>query len=79
MHFGRLEDLSGIDFTLPKDDPATGKLLKNLPLRKSDPKVYIGCPVWADRGYVGKVYPKGARADKFLYWYCRQFNSIEVN
>lgn len=79
MHFGRLTDLTGIDLTLPNDAPQNRVLLAGLPPRKGDAKLYIGCPVWADKGYVGKVYPKGTKADQYLYWYCQQFNSIEVN
>jgi len=78
MHFGRLENIENVDFSLPGDHPANTKYLKeSIPSKK--PEVYIGCPVWTDRGYVGKLYPPKTRSEDFLYHYCRQFNGVEVN
>jgi len=64
--------------TLPPDDVLTTEHLKNL---KSDntPQVYIGCPVWSDKNYVGKMYPYKTKPADYLKAYCKQFNSIEVN
>ncbi|MDX2003010.1 MAG: DUF72 domain-containing protein [Chitinophagales bacterium] len=77
MQFGRLTDISTIDFSLPVDDVHNAGILASA--AKQAAKVYVGCPVWADKGFIGKIYPKGTKADKYLYHYCQQFNSIEVN
>ncbi len=78
MQFGRLENIEQLDFVLPEDHPGNTKYLKDSkPSQK--PEVYIGCPVWTDRGYIGKLYPPKTRSEKFLHHYCRQFNAVEVN
>jgi uncharacterized protein YecE (DUF72 family) len=42
-------------------------------------QVYLGCPVWADKGFVGKLYPPNTREADFLNEYAKQFNTIELN
>jgi uncharacterized protein YecE (DUF72 family) len=81
MKFGRLEAraLSQVTWELPEDPPATQALLNKLPLRTQAPSVYIGCSVWTDRSFVGKVYPQGTPAKDFLKVYCQQFNTVELN
>ena len=80
MKFGWVEnndDLQGLDLSLPDDNRLTKLTLNGKKVIK--PKVYIGCPVWSQKGYVGKIYPKGTKAKDYLSEYCKQFNSIEVN
>jgi uncharacterized protein YecE (DUF72 family) len=81
MKFGRLEAsaLSQISWELPTDPPATQAVLDRLPPRTQTPSVYIGCSVWTDRSFVGRVYPQGTPAKDFLKIYCRQFNTVELN
>jgi uncharacterized protein YecE (DUF72 family) len=81
MKFGRLEEdaLSGVALGLPEDPPATHALLDKLPPRTQSPSFFIGCSVWTDRSFVGKVYPRGTPAKDFLQVYCRQFNTVELN
>ena len=81
MKFGRLETsaLSQISWELPSIPSATQVLLDNLPARTQVPAVYVGCSVWADRSFVGKVYPQGTPAKDFLKVYCRYFNTVELN
>ena len=78
MDFGKLSDISGVDFTLPADNPLTEKVLtlsdQAMPLQ-----IYVGLPLWADKSWKGKLYPQSADDKKFLYHYSRQFNSIELN
>ncbi len=78
MEFGRVTEnkLNGIDFSLP-DEPATNKLVLEQP--KKNPLVYIGCAKWGRKEWVGKIYPKGTRAVKFLEHYVKNYNSIELN
>jgi len=81
MKFGRLEAsaLSQVAWDLPEDSPATQALLGKLPPRTQVPAVHIGCSVWTDRSFVGKVYPQGTPARDFLKIYCQQFNTVELN
>ena len=64
MKFGRSDTsaLSQVAWELPVDPPATQALLHQLPLSAQAPAVYIGCSVWTDRSFLGKVYPKGTPA-----------------
>ena len=77
MKFGRVEDLSKVIFQLPADDPANQDVLQKASPEKVN--IYIGCPVWGDKGFVGKLYPKKTKNSDYLYYYSRQFNSIELN
>lgn len=79
MKFGKLPDISGIDFSLPPDAPQTGLLLAGLPKREGPPRLYIGCTGWSMKEWVGRVYPPGTRAKDHLHAYSRQFNTIELN
>ena len=76
MDFGRLEDVSKVDFTLPPDRPMTSEVLQK---SGKPPKVFVGCPVWGDKRFVGKIYPKGTQAKDFLKVYSTRFNAIELN
>ncbi|MCS6820243.1 MAG: DUF72 domain-containing protein [Microscillaceae bacterium] len=82
MDFGKvpLEHLDKIDFRF-SEAPETFfipcQAIENqtrLPL-----KVWVGCPVWANKAWVGKIYPKGTKEKDFLTFYSRQFNTIELN
>ena len=79
MKFGKLSDISGVDFTLPPDAPQAGPLLGSLPQREGPPLLFIGCTGWSMKEWIGKVYPKGTKAKDFLRVYSRQFNTIELN
>ena len=81
MKFGCLEAsaLPQVVWELPEDTPATQALLAALPPPTQAPAIYIGCSVWTDRGFVGKVYPQGTSTKDFLKVYCQQFNNVELN
>ncbi len=74
MKFGKLEDASHIDFTLPKDHPDTRDALS----RNTEGlgHVSIGCAKWSRTDLKG-FYPKGTRDE--LSYYATQFSSIELN
>lgn len=74
MKYGKVEEPSIIDFTIPADDAGTEKVLKTSPDR--DFEVYIGCAKWNKSDLKG-FYPKGTKDE--LTYYSRQFNSIEMN
>lgn len=42
-------------------------------------KVYIGCPIWSFKGWVGNFYPEGTKSTDFLYEYARRLTTIEGN
>lgn len=77
MDFGKLPDISNVDFTLPPDDPANAGVLGGKPAQA--PRIYLGCPSWNHPEWMGKVYAKGPKSREFLPEYVQQFNGIEVN
>lgn len=74
MKYGKVDDPSHIDFTLPADDAATEKILKGS--SSNEFEVYIGCAKWNKIDLKG-FYPRGTKDE--LTYYSRQFNSIELN
>ncbi len=73
MEFGRIHNYEDMDYTL-----ADFKFYQqhNKSLEK---KLFLGCPVWNDPGFKGKIYPADCDTKDFLFHYSRNFNSIEVN
>jgi uncharacterized protein YecE (DUF72 family) len=41
--------------------------------------LYLGCPVWSYKGWVGKFFPKHASASDFLRLYSQKLNCVEGN
>jgi uncharacterized protein YecE (DUF72 family) len=41
--------------------------------------IYLGCPVWSFKGWVGNFYPKGTKSTDFLHEYARRLTTIEGN
>lgn len=41
--------------------------------------LYIGCPIWSFKGWVGNFYPKGTKPADFLREYARRLTTIEGN
>lgn len=79
MDFGKVAytALDTIDFTLPPEPAQNSEVLGGK--RTAEPKVYVGCPRWGVKDWVGKLYPKGTKDSHFLDEYVRQFNCIELN
>lgn len=78
MKFGKVKNISLVDFTLPPDAAGTAENLR----RNDKPEqldFYIGCTGWSMKEWVGKVYPAGTKRRDFLREYTRQFNTIELN
>lgn len=40
---------------------------------------YLGCPVWACPGWVGKVFPAGCKRAEWLGYYSQAFSTVEGN
>ncbi len=75
MIFGKVDDPGSIDFTLPPDNPGTGRVLSQSDY-KLQPNVYVGCAKWNRKDLKG-FYPRGTKDD--LTYYATQFNCIELN
>ena len=41
--------------------------------------IYLGCPIWSFKGWVGNFYPKGTKPAEFLREYARRLTTIEGN
>lgn len=74
MKFGKVEDPSKIDFTLPKDHPQTKEILSRN--TKGLENISVGAAKWTKSEMKG-FYPKGTKDE--LTYYSTQFNSIELN
>lgn len=79
MKFGKLPDISQVDFTLPADASATAAVLQRDGDSTTPLQFYIGCTGWSMKEWVGKVYPAGAKTKDYLRHYAQQFNTIELN
>ncbi|MEO1437757.1 MAG: DUF72 domain-containing protein [Bacteroidota bacterium] len=77
MKFGKVLDITGVDFSLPADENAP--FLASLPEQSAPFGFYFGCTGWSMKEWVGKVYPKGTKSKDYLRVYSRQFNTIELN
>ena len=75
MKFGKVEDPSNIDFTLPEDHPDTQVVLSKV-TEETDLNVFVGCAKWNRQDLKG-FYPRGTKDE--LAYYSSQFNSIELN
>jgi uncharacterized protein YecE (DUF72 family) len=40
---------------------------------------FLGCAVWAHKGWVGELFPQGTRPADFLHLYSRRFTAVEGN
>ena len=41
--------------------------------------LYLGCPIWAFKGWVGSFFPKGTKPGDFLREYARRLTTVEGN
>ncbi len=74
MQFGKVENPSEIDFSLPADAPETIKILQKN--KSGNFNAYVGCAKW-NRADLKGFYPRGTKDE--LSYYSTQFNSIELN
>lgn len=79
MEFGKLQDISQVDFCLPPDAPFSWEALRRGDDAEPAPVLYIGCTGWGMPEWVGTIYPAGTKPKDFLRHYARQFNTIEHN
>ena len=74
MKFGKVDDPSTVDFTIPPDHPDTKKVLARS--KANELAVYVGCAKWNSKDLKG-FYPKGTKDE--LAYYASQFNCVELN
>lgn len=74
MKFGSVQNIEGIDFTLPPDHPDTAIVLGGKAEKKLT--LFVGCAKW-NKQDLKNFYPKGIKDE--LEYYASQFNSIELN
>lgn len=79
MKFGKVLDLSPIDFSIANPPMATEDLLDALPDPEETPEVYYGCTGWSMKEWVGTYYPLDAKSKEYLRHYAKQFTTIELN
>lgn len=80
MEFGKLQDISKVNFTLPQDHPDTIHVLQALGKPPGTAlRIYIGATGWGNQEWVGKWYPPATRSSDFLQHYTHQFRTIELN
>lgn len=78
MKFGKLLDISHVDFQLPPINERSLDQLGRSP-SSAEFKAYVGCPRWSSKEWIGKLYPKGTKANDYLAHYSHSFNTIELN
>jgi uncharacterized protein YecE (DUF72 family) len=76
MEFGKLSDISKVNWTLPQEDPKIHEVLSH---SKNNFKLYVGATAWGNRHYLGKIYPPKTGAEEFLAYYAKYFSCIELN
>lgn len=78
MKFGKLQDISAVNFALPNDSTSTKNTLAALRVN-TNPTLYVGCTGWSMKEWVGHVYPSNTKTKDYLTHYAKQFNTIELN
>lgn len=81
MEFGKVAHIENLDFLMPPDTPFTERILERLRHEKINalPEIYVGCPVWANKDWIGTLYPTGTTSKNYLKCYTQQFSTVEVN
>jgi len=74
MKFGKLSDISEVDFTLQPLD-----ILNEAQLSNSKINFYLGTTGWSNKEWNGSYYPKGTNSKSYLSNYAKLFNTIELN
>jgi uncharacterized protein YecE (DUF72 family) len=77
VHFGRVANIEQANLALPDDSLRTTRFLDLDSVAETN--VYIGCPIWSSKQWLGTVYPKGTKANQYLKEYAKKFRCVEVN
>ncbi|MGI4870040.1 MAG: DUF72 domain-containing protein [Janthinobacterium lividum] len=80
MDFGRLPDLRYVDFRLSPDHLETAQVLARAQgTAPAARQLYVGCPIWTNKDWLGSYFPLGIKEPDYLHYYAQQFNSLELN
>jgi uncharacterized protein YecE (DUF72 family) len=79
VDFGKLTDIEGIDFALPREPARTADTLARAGRPVDDAWLVLGAPAWARRDWIGKLYPANAAPKELLRCYARACGAIELN
>ncbi len=80
MKFGKLADISTVDFSLRADPTINQSILRQRGAKDKAPlHIYMGATGWSMPQWKGKWYPAKAKTADFLGHYSKQFNCIELN
>ncbi len=79
MKFGKVQDISLVDFSFPNEPKRNELILSDLPTRPHPPRIYLGATGWSMKEWNGKWYPEKTSSKSFLQEYGKQFNGIELN
>lgn len=78
MDFGKLSDISKVDFSLPKVHIGTEKVLSQYPkTEKLDWQ--IGANIWSNPLWKGNLYPPKTKQADFLKFYAQKLSTLELN
>lgn len=78
MKFGKLDDISDVEFTLPPVEQDALEGIQKWPER--EPGIWMGGTMWNIKSWKETgFYPAGTRIKDFPSAYCRQFGTIELN
>jgi uncharacterized protein YecE (DUF72 family) len=75
VQFGRGDKGAPLDLSIPDDDPRSLAVLASAP--RGPLAAHAGCPTWANKEWLGSVYPRDAK--DLLVAYGQAFNGMELN
>ncbi len=78
MKFGKLQDISGVDFSLPPISPQALERLGGSSARDRF-RAFVGLPRWSSKEWIGQLFPPKTKQGDFLHFYSQSFNTIELN
>jgi uncharacterized protein YecE (DUF72 family) len=77
MEFGHVHDtIETIDFSLPAD-PARTKQTLAASDTDGGLQISVGASKWAEKSWIGKIYPKKTPDNALLSFYCKNFATVE--
>ena len=79
MKFGKIHDIVQVDFSLPAGPKSNETFLNSEATTIEGDQLLLCCPVWADKSFIGKIYPKGSKSQDFLRLYGQNFRCVELN
>lgn len=77
MEFGHIyKGIDTLNFLLPPDTDRTKRMLTEGKCN-GELQIFVGASKWAEKGWVGKIYPKKTPDNVLLPFYCQNFNAVE--